>query len=63
MTNRTIEDWVIPPESAAEFVANREDVLETDSADVNDTRRGVDWPMKIDDARCHLKSVSPKIGR
>lgn len=31
------------------------------SADVNDTQRGVDWQMKIDDARCKLKAVYPKI--
>ena len=31
------------------------------STDVNCTRRGVDWQMKIDDARCKLKSVYPKI--
>lgn len=31
------------------------------SVDVNDTQRGVDWQMKIDDARCKLKSVYPKI--
>jgi len=31
------------------------------STDVNSTQRGVDWQMKIDDARCKLKSVSPKI--
>jgi hypothetical protein len=31
------------------------------SKDVNDTQRGVDWQMKIDDARCKLKSVYPKI--
>jgi hypothetical protein len=31
------------------------------SADVNGTQRGVDWQMKIDDARCKLKSVYPKI--
>jgi hypothetical protein len=29
MTNRTIEYWVIPPEADAEFVASREEVLET----------------------------------
>lgn len=29
--------------------------------DVNKTQRGVDWQMKIDDARCKLKSVYPKI--
>jgi hypothetical protein len=28
MTNRKIEDWVIPPESDAEFAAGMEDVLE-----------------------------------
>ncbi len=31
------------------------------SADVNASQRGVDWQMKIDDARCKLKSVYPKI--
>ena len=31
------------------------------SADVNRTQRGVDWQMKIDDARCKLKTVYPKI--
>jgi len=31
------------------------------SLDVNSTQRGVDWQMKIDDARSKLKSVYPKI--
>jgi DDE superfamily endonuclease len=31
------------------------------STDVNGTQRGVDWQMKIDDARSKLKSVYPKI--
>ena len=31
------------------------------STDVNATQRGVDWQMKIDDARCKLKSGYPKI--
>ena len=31
------------------------------STDVNQTQRGVDWQMKIDDARCKLKSIYPKI--
>jgi hypothetical protein len=31
------------------------------SNDVNDTQRGVDWQMKIHDARCKLKSIYPKI--
>ena len=31
------------------------------SSDVNATQRGVDWHMKIDDARTKLKSVYPKI--
>lgn len=30
-------------------------------ADVNKTQRGVDWQMKIDDARSKLKTVYPKI--
>ena len=31
------------------------------STDVNNTQRDVDWQMKIDDARCKLKSVYPTI--
>lgn len=31
------------------------------SEDVNSTQRGVDWQMKIADARCKLKSIYPKI--
>jgi hypothetical protein len=31
------------------------------SSDVNGTQRGVDWQMKVDDARCKLKSVYPTI--
>lgn len=31
------------------------------SSDVNKTQRGVDWQMKIDDARCKLKFIYPKI--
>lgn len=31
------------------------------STDVNKTQRGVDWQMKVSDARCKLKSVYPKI--
>lgn len=31
------------------------------SSDVNQAQRGVDWQMKIDDARCKLKSIYPKI--
>jgi DDE superfamily endonuclease len=31
------------------------------STDVNHTQRGVDWQMKVDDARTKLKSVYPKI--
>ena len=31
------------------------------SSDVNSTQRGVDWQMRIDDARCKLKSIYPKI--
>jgi hypothetical protein len=31
------------------------------SNDVNATQRGVDWQMRIDDARCKLQSLYPKI--
>jgi hypothetical protein len=31
------------------------------STDVNNTQRGVDWQMNIEDARCKLISVYPKI--
>jgi len=30
------------------------------STDVNNTQRGVDWQMKVEDARCKLISVYPK---
>lgn len=30
------------------------------SSDVNNMQRGVDWQMKVDDARCKLLSVYPK---
>ena len=33
------------------------------STDVNGTQRGVNWLMKIDYARCKLKSVYPKMFR
>jgi hypothetical protein len=35
--------------------------IEEWSNDVNTTQRGVDWQIRIDDARCKLKSVYPKI--
>ena len=31
------------------------------SSDANSTQRGVDWQMKIDDARCKLASMYPKV--
>ena len=31
------------------------------STATNNSQRGVDWQMKIDDARCKLKSIYPKI--
>jgi hypothetical protein len=31
------------------------------SIDVTSTQRGVNWQMKIDDARCKLQTVYPKI--
>ena len=31
------------------------------SSDVNGAQRGVDWQMKIGDARCKLASVYPRI--
>jgi hypothetical protein len=39
------------------------DEIAARSADVNRTQRGDDWQMKLDDARCKLKSVYPKIRR
>ena len=37
------------------------DEVEAWSQDVNSTQKGVDWQMKVDDARTKLKSVYPKI--
>ena len=31
------------------------------ATDVNRRQRGVDWQMRVEDARCKLKSVYPKI--
>jgi DDE superfamily endonuclease len=31
------------------------------STDINNIQRGVDWQMKVDDARCKLTSIYPKI--
>ena len=31
------------------------------SSDINNNQRGVDWQMKVDDARCKLKSPYPNI--
>jgi len=31
------------------------------STNVNTLQRGVDWQMKIENARCKLKSIYPKI--
>lgn len=42
-------------------IATLQDEIAAWSTDVNSTQRGVDWHMKIDDARCKLKSVYPKI--
>jgi hypothetical protein len=42
-------------------VATLRDETKAWSTDVNATQRGVDWQMKIDDARTKLKSVYPKI--
>lgn len=42
-------------------LATRQEEIAAWSTDVNSTQRGVDWHMQIDDARCKLKSVYPKI--
>jgi hypothetical protein len=42
-------------------LANLQSEIAAWSSDVNDTQRGVDWQMKIDDARRKLKSLYPKI--
>ena len=42
-------------------VAVLQEEIEAWSIDVNSTQRGVDWQMKIEDARCKLKSVYPNI--
>jgi len=42
-------------------IANLRSEIAAWSSDVNDTQRGVDWQMKIGDARRKLKSLYPKI--
>ena len=44
-----------------ENIACLREEAEAWSSDVNATQRGVDWQMKIDDARTKLKSIYPKI--
>lgn len=38
-----------------------QDEIQAWSIDVTSTQRGVDWQMRIDDARCKLTNVYPKI--
>ena len=42
-------------------IATLQEEIAAWSCDVYTTQRGVDWQMIIDDARCKLKSVYPKI--
>lgn len=42
-------------------LSSLQEEIGTWSVDVTDLQRGVDWQMKIEDARCKLKSVYPKI--
>ena len=49
-----------PPKSPARR-GTLHDEVSAWSTDVNGTQRGVDWQMKVDDARCKLKSVYPNI--
>ena len=44
-----------------EDIATLREETEAWATDVNATQRGVDWQMKIDDARIKLKSVYPTI--
>jgi hypothetical protein len=44
-----------------EDIATLRAEVEAWSKDINATQRGVDWQMKIDDARTKLKSVYPTI--
>ena len=42
-------------------IAELKDEIAAWSIDVNTMQRGVDWQLKIDEARCKLKSVYPQI--
>ena len=42
-------------------IAELKDEIAAWSSDVNNRQRGVDWQLKIDEARCKLKSVYPQI--
>ncbi len=42
-------------------IAELKDEIAAWSTDVNNMQRGVDWQLKIDEARCKLKSVYPQI--
>jgi hypothetical protein len=45
----------------AEAFEPERDEIASWSANVNHTQRGVDWQMKVENARCKLTSVYPKI--
>ena len=42
-------------------IGSLRDEISAWSVDVNTRERGVDWHLKVKDARCKLKSVYPKI--
>ena len=44
-----------------ENISNLREEVQAWSASTNNAQKGVDWQMKIDDARCKLKSIYPKI--
>jgi hypothetical protein len=46
-------NWALPKQMLAEATVWHDDV--------NTAQRVVEWQMRIDDARCKLKSVYPKI--
>jgi hypothetical protein len=41
-------------------IETRRDEIAAWSTDINNAQRGVDWQMKVEDARCKLTSVYPK---
>jgi hypothetical protein len=62
MLKKQTRNWGFqPPKLFNLFIPLQRQQTEAWSTDINNIQRGVDWQMKVDDARCKLTSIYPKI--